>query len=340
MYLHTGSRRNTLEAAVRFNPTPPAFIDSNITVGESGLFSLNHSIASALCFWDILPSRRTKLNPWAFRGVSSMLSMEVNCEMTKLFTEGSSVLSLVNRDISASTCKWKNYLRCQLWLSPALHSSSTHKNQCIFICEPNLAFTACEQALRHVGERSEQLGAEEKEEKVLFLFDSVIICSQGISVTDADRFLVSGDSFHALRFPGWKKDQRSLQALLSFSRPSLVLLLSVAARGCAWLFTMSPSKELARRLSPWCLCSQGCRKRIPLLITTAHVGGKRGPQVNLTSGCRCPLENVWYLSSLTSVDRRTQTQPKQSIFLNSMGQRPFLERPSNKSAGKAVVVYF
>ena len=58
---------------------------------------------------------------------------------------------------------------------------------------------------------------------------------------------------------------------------------------------------------------------IPLLIRIAHVGGKRGPEVNLTSGCRRPLENVGYLSSLTSVGRRTQTQPKQSIFLNSMG---------------------
>ena len=32
--------------------------------------------------------------------------------------------------------------------------------------------------------------------------------------------------------------------------------------------------------------------------TTDHVGGKRGPDVNLTSGCRRPLENVWCLSSL------------------------------------------
>ena len=29
-----------------------------------------------------------------------------------------------------------------------------------------------------------------------------------------------------------------------------------------------------------------------------HVGGKRGSEVNLTSGCRRPVENVWYLSSL------------------------------------------
>ena len=85
-------------------------------------------------------------------------------------------------------------------------------------------------------------------------------------------------------------------------------------------------------------------KLIPLLVRTDNVGGKRGPQVNLTSGCRRPIENVWYLSSLTSVYRRTQTQPKQSLLLNSMGfltrQRPFLERPDNYSARKAVVVYF
>ena len=43
----TGSRRNTLEAAVRFSPTPPAFSDSNMTVGESGPLSSNNSITSA-----------------------------------------------------------------------------------------------------------------------------------------------------------------------------------------------------------------------------------------------------------------------------------------------------
>lgn len=29
-----------------------------------------------------------------------------------------------------------------------------------------------------------------------------------------------------------------------------------------------------------------------------HVGGKHGPEVNMTSGCHRPLENVWCLSSL------------------------------------------
>lgn len=104
-YLRTGSRRNTLEAAVRFNPTPPAFNDSNMTVGESVLLSLKDSITSALFLWDILPSKRTKVNPCASSGVSRMFSMEVNWEMTKLFTEESSVLSLTKKDISMSTCK-------------------------------------------------------------------------------------------------------------------------------------------------------------------------------------------------------------------------------------------
>ena len=32
--------------------------------------------------------------------------------------------------------------------------------------------------------------------------------------------------------------------------------------------------------------------------TADRVGGKRRREVNLTSGCHCPLENVWCLSSL------------------------------------------
>lgn len=99
---HTGSRRKTLEAAVRFSPTPPAFSDSSITVGESGPRSSNNSITSDLFFCDILPSNRTKLNPSAFSGVSTMFSRDVNWEMTRLFTEGSSFLSFVRRDISVS----------------------------------------------------------------------------------------------------------------------------------------------------------------------------------------------------------------------------------------------
>ena len=59
-------------------------------------------------------------------------------------------------------------------------------------------------------------------------------------------------------------------------------------------------------LPPLALASPlGCRSRVrvtfhnipqirSLLIRTAHVGGKRGPEVNLTFGCRRPLENVWY----------------------------------------------
>ena len=101
----TGSRRNTLEAAVRFSPTPPAFSESNMTVGESGPRSSNNSITSARFLWVILPSNRTKLKPSAFNGVSTMFNMDVNCEMIRHFTEGSSLLSLVKRDINVST--WK-----------------------------------------------------------------------------------------------------------------------------------------------------------------------------------------------------------------------------------------
>ena len=103
----TGSRRNTLEAAVRFSPTPPAFSDSNMTVGESGPLSSNNSITSARFLWVILPSNRTKLKPSAFSGVSTMFSIDVNCEMTRLFADGSSLLSLVKKDINVSTWKTK-----------------------------------------------------------------------------------------------------------------------------------------------------------------------------------------------------------------------------------------
>ena len=103
----TGSRRKTLEAAVRFSPTPPAFSDSNMTVGESGPRSSNNSITSARFLWVILPSSRTKLKPSAFSGVSTMFSIDVNCEMIRLFADGSSLLSLVKRDINVSTWKTK-----------------------------------------------------------------------------------------------------------------------------------------------------------------------------------------------------------------------------------------
>ena len=73
---HTGSRRKTLEAAVRFSPTPPAFSDSSITLGESGPRSSNNSITSDLFFCDILPSNRTKLNPFHSLVVSQCASVQ------------------------------------------------------------------------------------------------------------------------------------------------------------------------------------------------------------------------------------------------------------------------
>ena len=69
----TGSIRKTRVAAVKFKPTPPAFNDSNITVGESADLSENDVIASVRRRIVIDPSSRTNLKPDSFKGFSRRL---------------------------------------------------------------------------------------------------------------------------------------------------------------------------------------------------------------------------------------------------------------------------
>ena len=71
----------------------------------------------------------------------------------------------------------------------------------------------------------------------------------------ADTFLVSGNSFHAFRFPAvsrveMKVYERSLQAPPFFPWPAHLRGLSHAA--LAWLLTTAPNGELALRL---CFCT-------------------------------------------------------------------------------------
>lgn len=57
---HTGSIRNTLEAATRLIPTPPALRDSSMMVGDPGAGLENSSTDRSLCFMDIVPSNLTE----------------------------------------------------------------------------------------------------------------------------------------------------------------------------------------------------------------------------------------------------------------------------------------
>ena len=85
-----------------------------------------------------------------------------------------------------------------------------------------------------------------------------------------------------MRFLGVSRLEKRLKIVPSspFFLPPLALasplgLLLARARDFS---QYPPNKELA-----------GMQERlIPLLIRIAHVGGKRGPEVNLTSGCRRP----------------------------------------------------
>ena len=70
--------RNTLVAAVRLIPTPAAFSDNNMTVGESADLSLNVCMESSLLFIDMLPSNRVKVKPDSCKGFSRMSRKEEN----------------------------------------------------------------------------------------------------------------------------------------------------------------------------------------------------------------------------------------------------------------------
>lgn len=61
--LLTGSIKNTRKAAVRFNPTPPAFTDKSTTVQDPAWLLWKQQIASILFFCATDPSKRVKANP-------------------------------------------------------------------------------------------------------------------------------------------------------------------------------------------------------------------------------------------------------------------------------------
>lgn len=63
--LLTGSIKNTREAAERFKPTPPAFRDRSIIVGDPASVFWKHWIDSTLFFCAIEPSKRVNTNPEA-----------------------------------------------------------------------------------------------------------------------------------------------------------------------------------------------------------------------------------------------------------------------------------
>lgn len=69
---HTGSIRNTLEAATRLIPTPPALRDSSMMVGDPGAGLENSSTDRSLCFMDIVPSNLTEWKPRALQTVSEL----------------------------------------------------------------------------------------------------------------------------------------------------------------------------------------------------------------------------------------------------------------------------
>lgn len=66
--LLTGSIKNTREAADRFKPTPPAFKDRSIIVGDPASVFWKHWIDSTLFFWAMEPSKRVNTNPEALNG--------------------------------------------------------------------------------------------------------------------------------------------------------------------------------------------------------------------------------------------------------------------------------
>lgn len=65
MKLLTGSIKKTREAAERFKPTPPAFKDRSIIVGDPASVFWKHWIDSTLFFWAMEPSKRVNINPEA-----------------------------------------------------------------------------------------------------------------------------------------------------------------------------------------------------------------------------------------------------------------------------------
>lgn len=73
---HTGSIRNTLEAATRLIPTPPAFRDSSMMVGDPRAGLENSSTDRSLCFMDIVPSNLIK---WKPRALQTMAKLSYTC---------------------------------------------------------------------------------------------------------------------------------------------------------------------------------------------------------------------------------------------------------------------
>ena len=79
--------RNTLDAAVKLNPVPPALIDNKNTV--AGPVSLKSSNAFMRASMFILPSRRRKRNPCLSRYSATIFRYDVNWDTTTLLIEGS-----------------------------------------------------------------------------------------------------------------------------------------------------------------------------------------------------------------------------------------------------------
>lgn len=105
----TGSIKKILVAAVKLMPTPPAFNDNNMIVGESTAVCENMLITSALRRNVILPSSRTKWKPDCCKGFSRRSKNDENWDTTKLFRNGSSSFSRFSSVINPSTCDERNH---------------------------------------------------------------------------------------------------------------------------------------------------------------------------------------------------------------------------------------
>ena len=84
-----GSSSRMWFAAVRFNPTPPAFKDKSRTFGELAVCFWNRVTTSVRSMWDIVPSRRTNLKPFSVRRGWNMDRKLVNWETTIILSSGS-----------------------------------------------------------------------------------------------------------------------------------------------------------------------------------------------------------------------------------------------------------
>nr|GMD74387.1 hypothetical protein Iba_chr13aCG4790 [Ipomoea batatas]GME13594.1 hypothetical protein Iba_scaffold14563CG0030 [Ipomoea batatas]GME15435.1 hypothetical protein Iba_scaffold16188CG0010 [Ipomoea batatas]GME15437.1 hypothetical protein Iba_scaffold16189CG0020 [Ipomoea batatas] len=81
---HHGSCINTLEAAVRFKPTPPAFRDISKTIFS--VVSLNSCKTFSLCFCWVFPSNLKNPMPLFLRGISRRSRNKVHWLKTMLFS--------------------------------------------------------------------------------------------------------------------------------------------------------------------------------------------------------------------------------------------------------------